>query len=232
VSESISDEISRPSYITFFHKAVRSGDIEAARILLKQGANINMVTSSGFLPLQMVKLHHSKRAAMVDLLLKGGVDIYLTDNSGTSVIKHLTRDQQMLLQIFGDALGKIQWGKKGLQAPTKLTNLLNNSCNDPATIEIVKTMLVRSGAPKLYGMLRGLAHDKLPSRKIEQELATMTNDERQKYEKEYAKEVAPCYVPRVVDGNSSISRVPRELLKLIVGFCFFKKPLIKYKKCA
>lgn len=88
------NERSLPSGSTILHLAVGSNSLECARILLKYGANPNLMNSLGWSPLSSMiesesHWNHKSRIELMQLLIENGADLELKNKEGLTVLQRL-----------------------------------------------------------------------------------------------------------------------------------------------
>lgn len=73
---------------TSLHIACREGNVEIAKILIENGANVNLVDNEGWSPLMRASLNGNEN--LVDLLLKNGAKSQLLNSINESALIHAT----------------------------------------------------------------------------------------------------------------------------------------------
>ncbi|CAL5227450.1 g10416 [Coccomyxa viridis] len=94
------DGVSGQSGYTPLHYAARSGHLEAVRMLIKAGANVNMTTSAG----KATPLHRAAymgHSAVAEALLHSGADASLQDADGqTALDKAAAQGHGHMIQLL------------------------------------------------------------------------------------------------------------------------------------
>jgi ankyrin repeat protein len=85
-------------YIRPLHHVVHAGNVEAAEMLLRAGADLEARDHAGYTALQVANVMYPNRP-MVDLLIKAGANLNTRDFAGMTPLMHAARSQYGLKQV-------------------------------------------------------------------------------------------------------------------------------------
>ncbi|KAL3137402.1 hypothetical protein ABBQ32_006924 [Trebouxia sp. C0010 RCD-2024] len=101
------------------HEAAKAGDIEAARKLLNEGADVNTADARGITALGLAVGYN--KVALVKVLLEGGADVSKTDTKGSTVLHYAAgygrkEAAELLLDAGADMKAKNDAGQLPIDA--------------------------------------------------------------------------------------------------------------------
>jgi ankyrin repeat protein len=134
-------------YIRPLHHVVHAGNVEAAEMLLRAGADLEARDHAGYTALQIANVMYPN-GPMVDLLVKAGANLNTRDFAGTTPLMHAARRQHGLKNmklLMSFAKGDLDLHATDRSGSTALLHAIEGSNLDAATF------LVEAGLDPLQG---------------------------------------------------------------------------------